>query len=229
MTDNNSIYNAITKIAFAYILILIKIMIVTIDILPDFIGYLMILNAAASLKNECKSISLLKSFCVILAIWNFITFIFDLFGINSVTVPVDAVSVIIVYIISFITMIISIISIYFNYQMSTEMSLLAAKYHNDKLSKTFITRRNIITVCQTVIFLINNITPVFNGIPDDIRYYLMIIPGLIALAVMFLIVSALFSLRKEFKDNQQNLNNIADANSDLSYNNNDINSDISAG
>lgn len=203
MSERKKIYDSISKIAFAYILILIEILIGTVDVLPDFVGYIMIVDTFNYLKDESRTIMLLKPFGVILAVWSFINFIRRLLGINTISFPVNTGYSAMIYILHIINIMVIVINIYFTYQLSTEMSLLAENYHNEKLSKSFIMRRNIFTVSQTVIFLINNIIPVLHNIPDDIRNYIMIAPVIISFAVMILIVSALFSLRKEFKDERQ--------------------------
>ncbi len=201
MTDRTIIYKSISKTAYGYILILVAVMIGTIDILPDFIGYIMMLYAIEALKGECKTISLLKPFGYALAVWKAIVFILRAFGIGVISISSFNPAAAFLYIIYIIGIIINIISIYFDYQLLTEMSLLAKKYQKeqDSLDRKFIVRRNINTVCMTLAFSISNLSNVFQDIPQDIAVILVIIPAVLSLFVMFLVVTALFSLRKLFK------------------------------
>lgn len=198
MTDKAKICSSISKIAYGYILILVAVMIGTIDILPDFVGYIMMLYAIDALKDECKTITLLKPFGYVLAIWKFISFILNAFGLQSVSFTEFEPATIFFYIIYVLSIIINIVVIYFDFQLLTEMSLLAKKYQDEgsNLGKTFLMRRNIYTVCMTSAFLISNITNAFQDMPEDIRNILIIVPAALSLFVMFLVVSALFSLRK---------------------------------
>lgn len=214
MTDKAIIYKSITKIAYGYILILVGVMIGTIDILPDFIGYIMMLYAIDALKDESKTIALLKPFGIALAIWKFIFFALKAFGIESVTVSAFYPAAAMLYIIYIADILVSIISIYFDYQLLTEMSFLAKKYQGESsnLDKTILMRRNINTVCMTSAFLISNISNVFQDIPEDIRMILVIIPFMLSLLVMFLAVSALFSLSKIIKSSPSEASeNISDS------------------
>lgn len=202
MTDKAKICSSLSKIAYGYILILVAVMIGTIDILPDFVGYIMMLYAIDALKDECKTITLLKPFGYVLAIWKFVFFILNAFGLRSVSFTEFEPASVFIYVIYVLSIIINIVVIYFDFQLLTEMSLLAKKYQAEgsNLDKTFIIRRNIYTVCMTSAFLISNITNAFQDIPEDFRTILIIVPTALSLFVMFLVVSALFSLRKTIRN-----------------------------
>ena len=202
MTDKAKICSSLSKIAYGYILILVAVMIGTVDILPDFVGYIMMLYAIDALKDECKTITLLKPFGYVLAIWKFAFFILNAFGLQSVSFTEFEPASLFIYVIYVLSIIINIVVIYFDFQLLTEMSLLAKKYQAEgsNLDKTFIIRRNIYTVCMTSAFLISNITNAFQDMPEDFRTILIIVPAALSLFVMFLVVSALFSLRKTIRN-----------------------------
>ena len=99
---------------------------------------------------------------------------------------------------SYISGIVSIINIYFTFQLLTECSLIAARYQSsdDNLDKTIRTRRNIHTVCITIM----QITMiVIQYIPEEFQEISIFIPvvfGVVALIVLFMTVSSLFRLKR---------------------------------
>ncbi len=197
MTDRLTLYKAISKIAYGFIFILVHIKIGPFDLLPDFVGYIMIIYAFLTLKDECKTILLLKPLGTVLAVWHTILYILQVFSITSFPFS------------SLINITVSIITIYFNFQLLTDLSLIAEKYQqtDEALDRKFIIRRNIYTICMTVIFIFSYITLKFHSVPEDIAVIITSIPGVISLIAMFLVVSALFSLRKKFRDNEPSQKN----------------------
>lgn len=201
MTDRLTLYKAISKIAYGFIFILVHIKIGPFDFLPDFVGYIMIVYAILSLKDDCKTIMLLKPLGIVLAVWHTILYILQVFGITSFPFS------------SLINITISIITIYFNFQLLTDISLIAEKYlqADESLDRKFIVRRNIYTICMTVVSIFNYITLKFHLIHEDIAVIITSFPGVISLIVMFLVVSALFSLRKKFRNDEPSQKNSPNA------------------
>lgn len=184
MTDYSRLPKGVSKIAWGFIFILIHVKINSFDMLPDFVGYILILSGINNLKDECKTISLLRPLGLFLTVWNIIA-IFS--GFTSLGV-----------IMSYISGIVSIINIYFTFQLLTECSLIAARYQSsdDNLDKTIRTRRNIHTVCITIM----QITMiVIQYIPEEFQEISISIPavsGVVALIVLLMTVSSLFRLKR---------------------------------
>ncbi len=187
MTDYSNLYKGVSKIAWGFIFILININIVFVDILPDFVGYIFMIYGINKLKDECKTISLLKPLGIFLAVWNAASLILNF---------TEA-----IILISYISSIISIISIYFTFQLLTECSLLASRYQDssENLDKTILIRRNINTVCIT---LMNVSTLITLRLPDEFHEIAVYIPGafaVISLIVLLMTVSSLFRLKEILK------------------------------
>lgn len=212
MTDNQKLYKALSKIAYGFIFILVHIRIGPIDILPDFVGYIMITSAIFSLKNESRTILLLEPLGVFLSVWNAVAVLLSLSDISSLPF------------INYLSIIIQIINIYFYFQLFTDISHIAKKYQPEDTAfdKKFIIRRNIYIVTQTLILILNYffvsdsfLRDIFD-ISDDITAYLIVPVSLINFIVLVLIVSAIFSFRKIFKENSsgqnqtENYNDIAE-------------------
>lgn len=188
MTDYSYLPRGISKIAWGFIFILINIDIFGLDILPDFVGYIFILSGINDLKDECKTISLLRPLGIFLAIWKAVTLISGFFSVGVI--------------LSYISSIVSIIDIYFTFQLLTECSLIAAKYQSseDNLDKTIRTRRNIHTVCIT---LVNITMTIMLNLPEEFQEITVYVPSVfavVALIVLLMTVSSLFRLKRTLQD-----------------------------
>ncbi len=185
----NNISKSISKIAWGFIFVLIHINIGTVDILPDFVGYIFMLSAINELTAESKTISQLKPFGMILAVWNTVTWILKIFS-YGITV------------LTFINILGVIINIYFTFRLLTECSMIAKKYQaeNEALDKKIIRNRNIFTVTITLCEIISHFTFVIFGYEQDAMLYMSLILGFVALIVMLMTVSALFSLSKAIRE-----------------------------
>ena len=66
--NNQNIRHALSKIAWAYLLILLNFRINDLDLLPNWAGYLLIFLAIGQLSGELRNLPLLKPFCILLGI-----------------------------------------------------------------------------------------------------------------------------------------------------------------
>lgn len=190
MNELQKLRSAITRIAWGYIFTLVDIKIGQIDILPSFIGFGIMLSAFSLLKEKSKTVSLLRPFAYVLIVWNVISWILKA-GV-SVSVPFLSVTII-----NYISYIIEIIELYFNFQLLTEMSIIAAEYQPSdiELDKSFLTKRNVLTVFSTVILIFSFAT---NTIPENYSDIITVIfagISVITLFLMFIIVYSLFRLK----------------------------------
>ena len=67
-TDISNICTAVKKIAWGFFLVLIAINIGTIDILPDWAGYILMVSALPVLATQEESANLLRPFGIILVV-----------------------------------------------------------------------------------------------------------------------------------------------------------------
>lgn len=190
MNELQKLRSAITRIAWGYIFTLVDIKIGQIDILPSFIGFGIMLSAFSLLKEKRKTVSLLRPFAYVLIVWNVISWILKA-GV-SVSVPFLSVTII-----NYISYIIEIIELYFNFQLLTEMSIIAAEYQPSdiELDKSFLTKRNVLTVFSTVILIFSFATNTIPANYSDIITVIFAGISVITLFLMFIIVYSLFRLK----------------------------------
>lgn len=190
MNELQKLRSAITRIAWGYIFTLVDIRIGQIDILPSFIGFGIMLSAFSLLKEKSKTVSLLRPFAYVLIVWNVISWILKA-GV-SVSVPFLSVTII-----NYISYIIEIIELYFNFQLLTEMSIIAAEYQPSEieLDKSFLTKRNVLTVFSTVILIFSFATNTIPANYSDIITVIFAGISVITLFLMFIIVYSLFRLK----------------------------------
>ena len=195
MTANKKLYKAISNIAYGFIFILIHIKIGPFDILPDFVGFILISLSVISLKDECKTIGLLKPLGIFLSVWEAAELLLSFTDTATILMA------------GRLTSVITIINIYFYFQLFTDISHIAEKYQPEgsNFDKKLITRRNIYVISETVIFLLTYLILNTDTLAqNDLSAYILVPVSIINLIVLLLIVSALFSFRKIFKAEEIN-------------------------
>lgn len=131
---------ALKKIGNAFLIFVFNINIGTINILPNFLGYIFIIQALKILEKYEQSIQLMKPLTISITIYSGVIWIFNIFGFNM-----D---------IYFLGLIFSIISIYIYYHLLTSISQICELYdskYTNKIEKL----RNIIVIMQTVFSFVN--------------------------------------------------------------------------
>ncbi len=195
MTTNEKLYKAISNIAYGFIFILIHIKIGPFDILPDFVGFILITRSVISLKDECKTIRLLKPLGIFLAVWKAAELLLSFTDVMTILMAIHLPSVV------------TIINIYFYFQLFTDISLIAEKYQPEgsNFNKKLITGRNIYIITETIIFLLTYLILNTEALAqNDLSAYILAPVSIINLIVLILIASALFSFRKIFKAEEGN-------------------------
>ena len=108
MTKRYNLSQAIRSIAWGYVLLHLHFNLGRLDILPDWLGLVLILKALPDLTEQCPSAGLLRPFAMGLAIWEGIQWLFFLFG-----AALD---------LGFLDIIGSIVALYFRFQLMTEIA-----------------------------------------------------------------------------------------------------------
>lgn len=135
--NDKPISSVIKSIAIGYILIYVHLNIGTLDILPDFLGYFIIVRALPHIAQKEKSAMLIKTPGIILAVWNIVESVVTLAG-----GELDF------YIIN---VIVSILSIYFNFQLITNIAEFATEA---KRKKRLLTLRSGLVIFHTVTIIL---------------------------------------------------------------------------
>lgn len=181
VTDYQRLYGGISKAAWGYVFLYFNININEVSLLPSFIGYLLFLAAIRALEGEERELSLLKTFCVILAVWNAAVWISDWgFGDLEGRWP-------------FADLLISLINIYFQFQFVTNLASIAEKYRteDDDLHEKMLKYRTWQTIILTVVTISATLVPS----ASEIWKYLSFGMAILYLILVVCLMKALFDLR----------------------------------
>ena len=67
--DYERLYRGVSHAAWAYIFLYLDINLNTLNILPDFVCYLLLWSAISCLEGEERDLALLRPLCVLLGVW----------------------------------------------------------------------------------------------------------------------------------------------------------------
>lgn len=175
--NQTNLCTAIKKIAWGYVLVHLHINLGTIDLLPDFAGYLLFLGALPAIGQVEPSALLLKPFCILLTVWNVASWVLAIIGITDFGyLP---------------TMLISIVSLYFYFQLLTNINTIA-KTFNCPQEGRILHLRTTLTIMNTLFAL---------PLPWNEHEVLTFIMVAVNLIVMFILCATLFSLHKSLQEN----------------------------
>lgn len=180
--ETKTLSSAIKKIAISYIFIYFHINISVIDILPNWLGFFMIVSALPVLSEKERSAQLLRPFGIALGIWNIIELVLKAAGTE--------------WNIIFISIIISIIAIYFHFQLITNIANLAVEQ----------SKRKRLLVLRTTTVLLNTLLTLSLFIPtalnNEIYSYILILIGLPQVVICFWIAGELFGLSRTIRETE---------------------------
>lgn len=178
MNGRTQLGTAVKRIAWAYVLLHVHFNLGTLDLLPDWAGYLMILSALPALAAEEESAGLLKPFGIILAAWAAVQWVIALVGGSW-----DG---------GWLGLIETVVSLYFHFQLLTNLAAISEKY-NCPETRRILTLRTVQTVLTTILAL-----PLPWEEWEPAAYLLLIV----SLVVVIWICRVLFSLRRSLEDGQ---------------------------
>ena len=180
------IYYGLTKIAWAFVLLYIDISLGTLNLLPDWAGYLLIWQAISLLSGERRALELLRPFCLGLGLWSAAGWLLTLFS-RSLSAGFLPLSVVV-----------RVVSIYLSFQLLTDLAALAEQHQGEgwTLDRKLRFCRSVTAVLSVIPFL-----------PLPWKDGVMLVPSLLLIlcqaAVSILILYYLFSLRKFFRESDQ--------------------------
>lgn len=181
MSDRERFCRALKLIVWGCVLIYLDFNLGTLDILPDWLGYMLILKALPIVGESEKSADLLKPLGIFLAVWEGILWIVNTFGISIggiVGIGFNS--------IGYIT---TVIVMYFNFQLFTDIANAADSFGCSK-SGRILHLRTVNTVLVTIL-----------GLPlpwkkIEVGAYILLI---VLIAVTVWICAVLFAVRKELE------------------------------
>lgn len=182
MTNDQKLYDGISKVAWGYFFIYFNFNLGTVNLLPSFIGYLLFILAINYLQDEERELSLLHTMGVILALWHGAEWIVSWVGID-----LDGAW-------QFFDILISLINLYFHFQLLTNLASIAAKYQpiGCEQDAKLLRYRTLQTVMLTAITIISNLYPWLSEIWAAVSIVMMIVYIIAGICLM----KALFDLRR---------------------------------
>ena len=176
--DREKLCRAIKHIAWAYVLIYLDVNLVTLNILPNWLGFLLILLALPALADEVPSAALLRPFAVLLAACAGIEWVLKLFG---GTISVD---------LTIVSLIIAVVTLYFHFQLLTDLATLSEKFDCPQTAM-LLRLRTVNTLIATALAL---------PLPWEQAEWLAITALLVYGAIVIWICAVLFGLKRSLTE-----------------------------
>jgi len=176
VNEREKLCQAIGYVAWGYVLMHVDFFLGTIDLLPEWAGYLLILRALPALGEERPSALLLRPLGLLLAAWAGVSWLGKIF---ALTLPATLYA---------LEVIAAVVSLYFHFQLLTDLAAVA-RAHGAAEERRLLRLRTVKTLLTTVLTLT---LPWRTGAGEVVAVVVMVAQLLTALGLC----GALFSLRK---------------------------------
>lgn len=187
MLNREQLYEGLSHAAWGYFFMSFDINLGTINILPRFVGFLMILSAIGKLSKERRDLALLRPLCVLLAAWYGADWVLTCFGgdLNG-KIP-------------FLDILTTAAELYFHFQLLTDMAALAENYQPEGsgLDRRIRSLRTVYVLLVTAVALPVSLLQVFPL--GDWAWVIMALALPAAIAGLF-IMASMFRLRSFVRD-----------------------------
>lgn len=194
------LYRGVSHAAWAYFFLYFNVNLNTLNILPNFMCYLLLWSAIGCLEEEERDLTLLRPLCVLLGVWAGADWVFTLFQepLDGQFPPVD--------------LFLAVAAIYFHFQLFTDFAHLAARYQppGEELDRSLLRLRTVHTLLLTAVAVLT--WPFPNGtqlsfsdgsFQEKLAGLLLLGLALAGLVVALMLMFGLFSLRKYFRPTEE--------------------------
>lgn len=186
--NNQNIRHALSRIAWAYLLILLNFRINDLDLLPNWAGYLLIFLAIGQLSGELRNLPLLKPFCILLGIAA---------GVDWLALPLSGAELTGRFFL--LSALVACVALYFHFQLLTDLAGLAGRREEaGPLARRLRICRNVEAVTRVLALLLAWL-PGPEGLLTALAA-LLVITGLV---VCIIIAHDLFALRRFFPEEEE--------------------------
>lgn len=188
--ERETIYHGLSHAAWGYFFLHIHLQVNGIDILPAFVGWLLLLSACRSLSGERRDLALLRPLGVLRAGWSGLDWLLS-WGGGGVGGHV-----------LFLDLVVAAAGLYFHFQFLTDMAALAGQYQPEgsDLARRLCRRRTVYILLDTAIALTRGLPAGQSGPLGEFQTALAVGGSLIAIAAALLIITGLFGLRRCFRE-----------------------------
>ena len=185
MTHQQKLYQGTTHAAWGYLFLYLDIHLGTINLLPNFVGYLLFLSAIQLLQEERRDLALLRPLGMLIAAWYGAEWVFTLWG-GSLDewIPV-------------VPLLVRLADLYFHFQLFTDFAALARTYKQpgDPLDRHLLICRTVQTLGLTGILAMRYLS---EWLPEEWDYMVVILIPVGVITGLCLMM-ALFRLRGFFR------------------------------
>lgn len=182
--ETKTLSSAIKKIAISYILIYLHVNISVIDILPDWLGYFLIVSVLPIISEKEKSAQLLKPFGIAIGVWNIAEAILSLMGAE--------------WNLTIISLVFNVVTIYFHFQLITNIANLDIE---EAKKKRLLNLRTATVILHTVLTF-SLFIPTVIDVDNEIYTYILMIMLIPQLIICFWISGELFKISKVMKEKE---------------------------
>ena len=189
--ENRSIYDGLSHAAWGYFFLPFDFSLNNVSIFPRFVGWLLLLSACAKLSGQRRNLALLRPLAILLAAWHALDWLLS-WGGADVTGHI-----------LFFDLLTAVAGLYFHFQFLTDMAALAARYQPDGagLDGKLRRRRTVYVVLITLVALLGDFGLLVE-LPEHLGEWLAMGMVVTALIAAFLIMAALFRLRRFFREGE---------------------------
>ncbi|HJC14936.1 MAG TPA: hypothetical protein H9705_03770 [Candidatus Fusicatenibacter intestinigallinarum] len=180
---SNSYLDSLTRIAWAYLFLFLNLSAnsrtVSVNLFPDWIGYLLIFQALPAIEKEERTAALLRPVVVLLGIFDAVNWTASLFTGKTLSLPL-------------LQLIASVLTLYFHFQFLTDLASVASAHGLPRFSARLLHMRTAATLCSAVLSVLYYIGSL-DALSGILLFFLIGVS--LILAVWFPV--SLFSFRNE--------------------------------
>ncbi len=185
MTDREKLYRGAGYAAWGYVFLYLNFNLGTLNILPDFVGYLLHLSAIRLLGEERRDMALLRPLGIALALFNFLDWLMTLLGAG-----LDGRWL-------FLNLLVGAASMYFQFQFITDCAALAERYQEegDNLDRCLLRWRTVQTLLTTAVVLLG-----YGGrwLGESVRTAVLVGLAFLGVVTGLCLTVSMFALRRIF-------------------------------
>lgn len=187
MTDRETAYRGLSRAAWGYFFLFFNLNLGTLNVLPNFAGWLLLRSACTRLVPLRRDLALLRPLCMLLAAWNGVDWVLALFSgePGGWLFPLSVLA--------------GVVTLYFHFQFLTDMAVLAEAHQpeGDGLDRRLRRRRTVLVVAATAA---SPLAAVAEQLPEDVRTAAAFLLVVVGCGAALLVMLALFALRRCFRE-----------------------------